>query len=98
VNAVHSAVLILNNALLLRSFVTEISERFKIYTNKSTVEADDSELVKYFPKLIWVVRDFTLQLEIDGKPITDDEYLDNSLKLKTGFYISLSFYRNLVII
>ena len=33
---------------------------------------------------MWTVRDFTLELELKGKPITADEYLENALKLKSG--------------
>ena len=37
-----------------------------------------------FPSFVWTVRDFTLELELKGKPITADEYLENALKLKSG--------------
>ncbi|XP_063286971.1 guanylate-binding protein 3-like [Pelobates fuscus] len=32
------------------------------------------------PLFIWVVRDFTLKLELGAGPISEDEYLENSLK------------------
>nr|XP_047912249.1 guanylate-binding protein 1-like isoform X2 [Anser cygnoides] len=38
----------------------------------------------FFPNFVWAVRDFTLQLEVDGKEISEDEYLENALKLKDG--------------
>ncbi|KAM9167003.1 LOW QUALITY PROTEIN: guanylate-binding protein 1-like [Mergus octosetaceus] len=38
----------------------------------------------FFPTFVWAVRDFTLQLEVDGKEISEDEYLENALKLKDG--------------
>ncbi|XP_068520478.1 guanylate-binding protein 1-like isoform X1 [Anas acuta] len=38
----------------------------------------------FFSTFVWAVRDFTLQLEVDGKEISEDEYLENALKLKDG--------------
>lgn len=32
-----------------------------------------------FPEFLWIVRDFQLVLEHNGRKITDDEYLENSL-------------------
>ncbi|XP_044801380.1 guanylate-binding protein 6 [Bubalus bubalis] len=39
-----------------------------------------------FPSLhfIWTVRDFTLELKLNDDPITEDEYLENALKLIKG--------------
>ncbi|XDV25998.1 hypothetical protein PO909_029814, partial [Leuciscus waleckii] len=45
---------------------------------------EDSEFVKFFPSFIWAVRDFTLQLKINGQDATEDEYLEFALKLKLG--------------
>uniref|UniRef100_A0A8C3FES4 GB1/RHD3-type G domain-containing protein n=1 Tax=Chrysemys picta bellii TaxID=8478 RepID=A0A8C3FES4_CHRPI len=45
---------------------------------------DSAEFVRFFPAFVWAVRDFTLQLELDGQEITEDEYLENALKLKPG--------------
>nr|XP_032647627.1 guanylate-binding protein 1-like [Chelonoidis abingdonii] len=44
---------------------------------------DSAEFVRFFPAFMWGIRDFTLQLELDGREITEDEYLENALKLKT---------------
>ncbi|POI20526.1 hypothetical protein CIB84_015727, partial [Bambusicola thoracicus] len=41
-------------------------------------------LAVFFPTFVWAVRDFTLQLEADGKEISEDEYLENALKLRGG--------------
>ncbi|XP_068520425.1 guanylate-binding protein 1-like isoform X2 [Anas acuta] len=38
----------------------------------------------FFSTFVWAVRDFTLQLEEYGKEISEDEYLENALKLKDG--------------
>uniref|UniRef100_A0A8B9Z6F5 Guanylate binding protein family member 6 n=1 Tax=Buteo japonicus TaxID=224669 RepID=A0A8B9Z6F5_9AVES len=54
-------------------------------TRDSEDELDDSEkFVLFFPTLIWAVRDFTLHLKKDGKEISEDEYLEEALKLKAG--------------
>ncbi|KAL0154031.1 hypothetical protein M9458_050690 [Cirrhinus mrigala] len=64
-------------------YVTELTECIKV---KSTDEdaVDSSEFVKFFPSFIWAVRDFTLELKVDDKDVTEDEYLDFALKLKHG--------------
>ena len=61
----------------MRSFITEISRKIK--TNETSKETDDSEFDLYFPELIFAIRDFYLDLEIDGKPVTSDEYLEHCL-------------------
>ncbi|XP_032083394.1 guanylate-binding protein 1-like isoform X2 [Thamnophis elegans] len=66
-------------------FVTELSEHIK--TKASSIPGDrndTSEFVGFFPAFVWTVRDFTLQLEHDGKPISEDDYLEHALELKTG--------------
>ncbi|XP_015264865.1 PREDICTED: guanylate-binding protein 1-like [Gekko japonicus] len=68
-------------------YVTELTERIK---SKSSPEGnpealeDSAEYVRFFPTFIWALRDFTLQLELNGQPCTEDEYLENALKLKKG--------------
>ncbi|XP_074077843.1 guanylate-binding protein 2-like [Macrotis lagotis] len=66
-------------------YVTELSEciRSKSAPNSDEVE-NSSDFVSFFPDFVWTVRDFTLELEIDGKPITSDEYLEAALKPKKG--------------
>ncbi|KAK6309856.1 hypothetical protein J4Q44_G00197370 [Coregonus suidteri] len=36
----------------------------------------------FFPNFVWAIRDFTLLLEIDGRNVTEDDYLEHSLELK----------------
>ncbi|XP_044846753.1 guanylate-binding protein 1-like [Mauremys mutica] len=68
-------------------YVTELTERIKVKAagmgGRQEVE-DSAEFVRFFPAFVWAVRDFTLQLELDGREITEDEYLENALKLKPG--------------
>eukprot|EP00640_Fibrocapsa_japonica_P000953 CAMPEP_0113935390 /NCGR_PEP_ID=MMETSP1339-20121228/2546_1 /TAXON_ID=94617 /ORGANISM="Fibrocapsa japonica" /LENGTH=822 /DNA_ID=CAMNT_0000937531 /DNA_START=19 /DNA_END=2487 /DNA_ORIENTATION=+ /assembly_acc=CAM_ASM_000762 len=42
-------------------------------------------LGEYFPAFLWVVRDFTLRLEEDGRKISDRQYLEKALKPQAGF-------------
>ncbi|KAM6217092.1 guanylate-binding protein 7-like [Rhynchocyon petersi] len=61
-------------------YVTELTELIR--TKSSRHEEDDStEYVGFFPDFVWTVRDFTLELKLDGRSITEDEYLENALKL-----------------
>ena len=39
-----------------------------------------STLAEHFPSFLWVVRDFTLRLERNGREIDDRQYLDEALK------------------
>ncbi|KAL1281413.1 hypothetical protein QQF64_000216, partial [Cirrhinus molitorella] len=69
-----------NRAIEDLQYVTELTEYIKIRSPDEVV--DDAEFVRFFPRFIWAVRDFTLQLNIDGKNATEDEYLEFALKLK----------------
>ncbi|ROL49853.1 Guanylate-binding protein 1 [Anabarilius grahami] len=71
-----------NRAIEELQYVTELTEYIKV---KSSDEGeDDSEFVKFFPSFIWAVRDFTLEQKINGKYVTEDQYLEYALKLKPG--------------
>ncbi|KAM3924041.1 guanylate-binding protein 3-like [Leptodactylus fuscus] len=66
-------------------YVTELTEKIKVKSSEQEeLQDDSSEFKRYFPSFIWCVRDFTLQLQLNGKEITEDEYLRNALKLKPG--------------
>ncbi|XP_044847058.1 guanylate-binding protein 1-like isoform X2 [Mauremys mutica] len=71
-------------------YVTELTELIKVKpaaegSREDMKEGEDStEFVRFFPAFVWAVRDFTLQLELDGREITEDEYLENALELKPG--------------
>ncbi len=62
--------------------MTEISEHVKIKAGSE--KEDGSNYDAFFPHFIWAIRDFTLQLELDGKQITSDEYLEHALTPKRG--------------
>ncbi|XP_075799466.1 guanylate-binding protein 6-like isoform X1 [Microtus pennsylvanicus] len=66
-------------------YVTELTEliRTKSSPNPDGIK-NSTEFVSFFPDFIWAVRDFMLELEIDGESVTEDEYLENALKLIPG--------------
>lgn len=58
-------------------------------TNHISVKADTEEetgedFAKFFPSLVWCVRDHHLELLKDGRPISANEYLENCLALKNS--------------
>ncbi|XP_064139153.1 guanylate-binding protein 1-like [Loxodonta africana] len=64
-------------------YVTELTDRIRAKSSPENSEVDDSvDFVSFFPAFVWTLRDFSLELEADGQPITADEYLELSLKLK----------------
>uniref|UniRef100_A0A8C5V701 GB1/RHD3-type G domain-containing protein n=1 Tax=Microcebus murinus TaxID=30608 RepID=A0A8C5V701_MICMU len=66
-------------------FVTELTYRIRAKSSPDMNNGEDSvEFVSFFPDFVWTLRDVTLKLEVDGQPLTPDEYLENSLKLKEG--------------
>ncbi|KAG8545565.1 hypothetical protein GDO81_020662 [Engystomops pustulosus] len=66
-------------------YVTELTEKIKVKSSEQSEDVDEtSEFKRFFPSFVWCVRDFTLQLQLNGKDISEDEYLKNALKLKPG--------------
>ncbi|XP_053253918.1 guanylate-binding protein 1-like isoform X2 [Podarcis raffonei] len=67
-------------------YVTELTKRIKVKSTPAKdsegEEEDSSDFLRFFPAFIWAVRDFSLLLKLNGKPITEDEYLENALKRK----------------
>ncbi|KAB1273467.1 Guanylate-binding protein 6 [Camelus dromedarius] len=66
-------------------YVTELTELIRAKSSQTPAGVEDStEFVSFFPDFIWTVRDFTLELKLNGQPVTEDEYLENALKLIPG--------------
>ncbi|XP_078522688.1 guanylate-binding protein 1-like [Lissotriton helveticus] len=69
-------------------YVTELSNHINVKSSgqkaRKTKASDTADFMSFFPTFIWTVRDFTLELEINGKTITSDEYLENALQLLKG--------------
>ena len=53
-----------------------------IKTKSDNNKNDDADFDCYFPLFIFVLRDFTLDLEIDGEEVTSDQYLEHCLALR----------------
>ncbi|KAM5256181.1 guanylate-binding protein 2-like [Ctenodactylus gundi] len=67
------------------NYVTELTNRIRTKSSPDNDEVENSaDFVSFFPDFVWTLRDFTLNLEVDGQCVTADEYLENSLKLKQG--------------
>ncbi|KAG9465089.1 hypothetical protein GDO78_018935 [Eleutherodactylus coqui] len=75
-------------------YVTELTEKIKVKSAEQQSDSEDesSEFKRFFPSFVWCVRDFTLELKINGKDITEDEYLKNALKLKSGMSSAVRNY------
>ncbi|XP_072505094.1 guanylate-binding protein 7-like isoform X3 [Notamacropus eugenii] len=81
-----------HQALEQMQYVKELTELIKVKSSPNVVGEDSAEFVGFFPDFVWTVRDFTLELELDGRPITPDEYLENALKLSKGLGKLLETY------
>ena len=66
------------------SLVTELSRRIRTKETKDLNDSDPSFFRHFFPKFMWLVRDFGLKLSVDDREISADEYLENSLKPTAG--------------
>ena len=68
------------------SFVTQLSKHIQVKSAAGDGAGDPSELDKFFPDFVWILRDFTLNLVDEyGNPITEHEYLENALMEEPGF-------------
>ncbi|XP_051050513.1 guanylate-binding protein 1-like isoform X2 [Phodopus roborovskii] len=67
-------------------YVTELTDQIRSRTSADQGDdmEDSFEFVSFFPDFVWSLRDMTLKMEVDGRCVTADEYLENSLKLKEG--------------
>ena len=59
---------------------TELTSHISMKAGEEEETGED--FAKFFPVLIWAVRDHHLQLRVDGKDITANEYLENCLTMK----------------
>ncbi|XP_004635827.1 guanylate-binding protein 1-like [Octodon degus] len=66
-------------------YVTELTDLIRAKSSPNTGEVQDSaDFVSFFPDFVWTLRDFSLDLEIEGESVTPDAYLENSLILMQG--------------
>ena len=70
------------------SFVLNLSKTIKI--KSVSIEDNEEELSRYFPTLLWLLRDFSLKLEDkNGNVITEKQYLENALRELSGLTSSI---------
>ncbi|XP_026145888.1 guanylate-binding protein 1-like isoform X2 [Carassius auratus] len=84
-----------NTAVEKLHYVAELAENIKIRSTEVADEEEEEEdfkFVQFFPSFTWVVRDFTLELVIEGNRVTEDEYLEFALQLKKGMSKKVSDY------
>ncbi|OBS79697.1 hypothetical protein A6R68_22101 [Neotoma lepida] len=66
-------------------YVTELTDRIRTRSSPDQDGVEDSdEFVSFFPDFVWALRDFSLELKVNGETISPDEYLENSLRLIHG--------------
>ena len=71
------------SALQSVSFIANVTKHIHIRSSEEAPQASD--LSAYFPKFLWVVRDFTLQLtRQEGGVCTPKDYLELALELQKG--------------
>ncbi|XP_040326827.1 guanylate-binding protein 4-like [Herpailurus yagouaroundi] len=73
-----------HQALEQLHYVAELTQLIRAKSSTPDEVEDSTEFVSFFPDFVWTVRDFTLQLKIDESSITEDEYLEDALKLIPG--------------
>ncbi|XP_062410327.1 guanylate-binding protein 1-like isoform X1 [Sardina pilchardus] len=79
-----------NQAIEKLHYVTELTDQIQVKSRGASKQNDDDEIpedcefVRFFPGFVWAVRDFTLERKIDGRDVSEDEYLDFALQLKKG--------------
>ncbi|XP_012604684.2 guanylate-binding protein 5 [Microcebus murinus] len=72
-------------AIDLLHHVTELTDLLRARNSPGLDGVEDAaDSGSFFPDLVWTLRDFYLVLETNGKLITADEYLENSLRPKEG--------------
>ncbi|EEY63533.1 guanylate-binding protein, putative [Phytophthora infestans T30-4] len=61
------------------SLVVNLTKYIQAKAHETETE-EGSELSVFFPDFLWVVRDFTLQLQEDGRKVTSKDYFESALK------------------
>ena len=67
------------------SLTTTLSKNIALSSNKNSSEHDEAALARFTPKFIWLLRDFTLELQDDHhRTINPTQYLENALRDQTA--------------
>lgn len=73
-----------SNAISKLSFVVQLTRHIHVRARGNKDEDSGTEFASFFPSLIWVLRDFAVKLERDGRKISAREYLEHALKDEDG--------------
>uniref|UniRef100_A0A667H608 Guanylate-binding protein 4-like n=1 Tax=Lynx canadensis TaxID=61383 RepID=A0A667H608_LYNCA len=74
-----------HQALEQLHYMTELTQLVRAKSSSDYTGVEDSaKFVSFFPDFIWALRDFTLEMKINGYSVTEDEYLEDALKLLPG--------------
>lgn len=65
------------------SLVTEMTGRIRVRASDGAA-TDASELASFTPSFLWLLRDFYLRLEEDGRAVTPRDYLETALQMLPG--------------
>uniref|UniRef100_A0A8B9UWT0 GB1/RHD3-type G domain-containing protein n=1 Tax=Anas zonorhyncha TaxID=75864 RepID=A0A8B9UWT0_9AVES len=70
-------------ALETLGVVTALTDRVRVRAGDSG-DVAAADFVRFFPGFVWAVRDFVLELSVDGQSVNEDEYLEHVLRLQPG--------------
>ena len=61
-----------------------MSKHIRTHNAASDGHQDDANFDWYFPYFVFALRDFSLQLVLNGRQVTADEYMEHCLRLQNG--------------
>ncbi len=68
------------------SFIANLTKHIRVQSKVPLLEeSPTTQLEKFFPSFLWLVRDFALELvDEDGDTISSQEYLERALATQSG--------------
>jgi hypothetical protein len=72
------------NAISKLSLVVSLTRHIHVKAQQGGKEDTGTEFAQFFPSFMWVVRDFAVKLEKDGRKISSREYLEDALRPEDG--------------
>ena len=81
----YNSVGVVDEAAIDRLFlVGELTKHIALSGSSASSSSNNTDLAHFFPPFMWVLRDFSLRLEREGREITPKEYLDDALGERPG--------------
>jgi len=72
------------NAISKLSLVVSLTRHVHVKARQGGKEDTGTEFSQFFPSFMWVVRDFAVKLEKEGRKISSREYLEDALRPEDG--------------